>query len=79
MRIVAPVGLIFDVGGCDGDAAFALLGGFVDLVKGDECGFALLCELLCNCSGKGCLSMVNVTNRPDVDMWLCPLEFLFSH
>ena len=79
MRIVALVGLIFDVGGCDRDAALALLGRLVDLVKRNELGLALLCKLLCNRCGKGRFPMVYVTNRPDIYMWLCPLEFLFSH
>jgi len=35
--------------------------------------------LLCNRCGKGRLPMVNVTNRPHIYMWLCPLEFLLSH
>ena len=79
MSIVALVGLIFDMRGGDCDAAFAFLRRLVDLVKRDECCFALLRQLLRNCSRKGCLPMVDVTNRTDVYMWLRPLEFLFSH
>ena len=36
MRVMAPVGLVFDVRGRDRDAAFAFFGRLVDLVKGDE-------------------------------------------
>ena len=39
--VVAGFGLVFDVGGADGDAAFAFFGGFVDGAV-----FEVVCEAL---------------------------------
>ena len=44
MRVVARGGLVLDVRRCDRDPSGALLGGLVDLVKGDGLGVAGLGE-----------------------------------
>ena len=58
--------------------AFTLFGRLVDLVKWNELGLALFCKLLGDCGGE-VVAMVDVTDRPNVHMWLRPLEFLLSH
>ena len=77
--IVPLGGLVLDVGRGDGDAAFALLGGLVDLVEGGEVGEALVGEDLGDGRGQRGLAVVDVADRADVDVGLVPLELLLGH
>ena len=80
MGVVALLGLVYDVGNGDRDAALALLGRFVDLVKGDlliaGAGFG---QHLGDRRCQGRLAMVNVPDRPHVHMRLRSLKLLLCH
>ncbi len=81
VSVVALPGLVLDVGNVDGDAALTLLGSLVDGVEGSEVGVAALGlrEDLGDSSGQGGLTVVNVTNRTDVYMWLRTIKLLLGH
>jgi len=63
---VPVLGLVFDVGDGDGDAALPLLGRLVDLVERREVGQALGRQHLRDGRGQGGLPVVDVADRPDV-------------
>ena len=81
VRVVALVGLVLDVRGGDGDAALALFRSLVDrreiavLVGATE----TIAQDLGDRRGQRRLSMVDVTDRADVEMRLSPLELLLGH
>ena len=77
--VVPLLGLVLDVGGGDGDAALALLGSVVDHVEGLELGPAPGGQNLGDGGGQGRLAVVDVTDRPDVDMGLGSFKFGFGH
>src|SRR5262249_59032263 len=79
VRVMALVGLIFDVRGRDGDTARLLFRGLVDLVVGRESSAALLGQNLGDRRCERGLAMVDVTDRADIAMGLGSLEFLFGH
>ena len=79
VRIVAVGGLVLDVSGIDGDAALPFLGSLVNGVIRHEAGIAAHRKHLGDRGGKGCLSVVDVTNRSDVDVRLATLKFLLAH
>ena len=81
MRVVALVGLVLDVRDVDGDTALTLLGSLVDLVEGGE-GVqlgVLVVQNLGDRSGQRRLTVVDVTDRSDVDVRLGPLELGLGH
>jgi hypothetical protein len=70
------------MGDVDGDAPLLLLGRLVDLVEGGEGGLArgvALGQGLGDGGGERRLAMVDVTNRADVDVGFCAVEFFFGH
>ena len=77
--VVAGVGLVLDVGDGDGDAALALFGGVVDRIEGPVLGVALQGEVLGDRRGQARLAVVDVADRPDVDVRLGALELLLGH
>jgi hypothetical protein len=77
--VVALLGLVLDVGDGDGDAALALLGRLIDLVKGGVLGFARRRQDLGDRRGQRRLAVVNVPNRPHVHMRLAPHKLLLRH
>ena len=79
VRVVAVVGLVLHVRDGDRDAALLLLRRLVDLVEGREVGQALLGQHLGDRGGERGLAVVDVTDRPDVDVRLGPLELLLRH
>ena len=79
VRVVAVVGLVFDVRGRDGDAARLLFRRLVDLVVGGEGRAAGLGQHLGDRRGQRRLAVVDVTDRADIAMRLVAVEFLFGH
>ena len=77
--IVAGVGLVLHVGGVDGDAALALLGGLVDAGIILVLGLALQGQPLGDGGGQGGLAVVNVADGADVDVGLGTLKLLLGH
>src|SRR5262249_56220759 len=65
--------------GGDGDGARLLLRRLVDLVVGGELGLALFGQNLGDRRGQRRLSVVHVSDRPNVAMRLRTLEFRFGH
>jgi len=79
---VVPVsGLIFGVGSCDRDAAFALFGRVVDVfeVFGGNVQLGVVRQNLRNRRCEGRLPMVDVPNRADVNVRLGPVKDLLRH
>ena len=74
VSVVTLVGLVLNVSGGNGDTALALLGSAVDLVVSLELCLTLLCKNFGNGSGKGSLTMVNVTDGTHVHVGLGALE-----
>ena len=62
VRVVSVIGLVFDVCGGDGYAAFALLGGFVDGGVFEEVGVALFGLAFGDCGGKGGLFILSIVS-----------------
>ena len=79
MRVVPLVGLVLDVGDRDGDAALALLGRLVDLVKGGILGLARAGQHLGDRRRQRRLAVVNVPDRAHVHMRLVPHKLLLRH
>src|SRR3954453_108119 len=77
--VVAVVGLVLDVRRRDRDAARLLLRRVVDLLEGAGLTAVLLGEHLGDRSGQRRLAVVDVTDGPDIDMRLVPLELLLRH
>jgi hypothetical protein len=67
------------VGDRDRDAALALLGRVVDRVEGAVLGLALQGEVLGDGRGEARLAVVDMADRPDVDVRLGALELLLCH
>src|SRR5207248_4284356 len=79
VRVVALHRLVLDVSGRDRDAALSLLGCLVDLVERHGLSQALLrLDQRYRCSQSG-LAVIDVTDRSNVYVRLCSLEFRFSH
>ncbi len=79
MRIVALRGLVFDVGGGDGDAARLLFRRLVDLVVGGVGRAAGFRQYLGDRRRQRRLAVVDVTDRADIAMRLVAVEFFLSH
>ncbi len=77
--VVAAVGLVLDVGDRDGDPALALLGRVVDRIEGAILGLALQGQVLGDRGGQTRLAVVDVADRPNVDVRLVALELLLGH
>ena len=77
--IVTGIGLIFNVCGVDGDTAFSFFWRLIDIFElGVRC-FTFECEDCCDRSGGSGLTMVDVTDGTDVNMWFCTLVLFFCH
>src|SRR5690606_171836 len=81
VRVVTLLGLVLDVRDLNGDAALFFLRRLVDLVERRE--RVQLRVLVVQHLGDGCrergLAVVNVTDGPDVDVRLVPLELRLRH
>src|SRR2546423_140143 len=77
---IMPFGrLVLDVRCGDGDSSLALLGCLVDLVERHGLSQALLrLDQRYRCGQSG-LAVIDVTDRSNVYVRLCSLEFRFSH
>jgi hypothetical protein len=81
VRVVTLLGLVLHVGDVDRDTTLTLFGRVVDLVERArlvECG-VLVMQDLGDSRGQRGLAVVNVTNGPDVDVRLRPLELRLRH
>src|SRR6201995_2418842 len=79
--VVTLLGLVLHVGDVDRDTALTLFGRVVDLVERTrlvECR-ELVMQNLGDSRGQRGLAVVNVTNGPDVDVRLRPLELRLRH
>ena len=79
MRVVALLGLVFDVRGRDGDAARLFFRRLVDLVIGGEGRAAGLRQHLGDRRRQRRLAVVDVTDRADIAMRLVAQEFFLGH
>ena len=79
VRVVALLGLVLHMGDRDCDSARLLFRCLVDLVEGLELSQAFLRQDFRDGSRQRRLAMVDVTDRPDVEVRLGPLEFLLRH
>ena len=81
VRVVALVGLVLHVCDVDGDTALTLFRRIVDLVE--RLRLVQVGELVMqhfgDRRGQGGLAVVNVTDGPDVDVGLGPLELRLRH
>jgi hypothetical protein len=77
--VVTLVGLVFDVGNGDGDAAGTLFGGVVDRVERAELGFALERQHLRDGRRQGRLAVIHMPDRPHIYVRLRPLKFRLRH
>ena len=79
--VVPLLGLVLHVGDVDRDATRLLLGSLVDVIEGRrlvQVGELVVQNLRNSRSQRG-LAVVNVTNGPDVDVRLRPLELRLRH
>ena len=76
--VVALLGLVLDVRDGDGDAALALFGRFVNLVKGDVPSVGLG-QHFGDGGRQRRFAVVNVSNRAHVHVGLRSLKFLLRH
>jgi len=76
---VAFVTLILHVGGGDGDAAFALFGGVVDLVVGFDLAAELGGQDLGQGRGERGLAVIDVADGADVEVRFGACEFFLGH
>ena len=81
VRVVALLGLVLDVRDRDRDAALTLLGSVVDLIERTRLvqRRVLVVQNLGDCCSQRGLAVVNVTDGPDVDVRLRPLELRLRH
>ena len=79
VRVVAGVGLIFDVRCRNGDSALALFRRLVDVGEVDGFTAAMLGQHLGDGGRQRRLAMVDVPNGADVAVRLVPLEFSLRH
>ena len=79
VSVVAGVGLVLDVRDGDRDTALALFRSLVDLIERREVGEAFRGLALGDSGRKGGLTVVDVADRTDVDVWLGALELLLRH
>ncbi len=79
MRIVALGCLVLYMGGVNGDTAGLFFRGFVNLIVGNFRGSACSCNYGGEGCGQGRLTVVDMTNRTYVYMWLVALKFLLCH
>jgi len=80
VSIVTVCGLILNVSGIDGDTSFLFLGSRVDsIISLDLDGGVCQSQNLGDSSGKRGLTMVNVTDCANVNMWLVTFKFCLSH
>ena len=79
VSIVTLLGLILNVSGVDGDAAFLLFGSLIDAVISLELGLALQGQPLGDSGGQSGLAVVNVADGANVNMGLGSFKFLLSH
>jgi hypothetical protein len=78
--VVAVRRLVFDVSRGDGDPARLLLRSLVDLVEaGERRSGSLLRENLRDGRRQRCFSMIDESDRADVDVRLVELELQLSH
>ena len=81
VRVVTLLGLVLDVGDVDRDTTSLLFRRLVDLVEGArlvQIGVLVVQNLGDRCGQRG-LAVVNVTDGPDVDVRLRPLELRLRH
>ena len=79
MRIVAPPRLVLHVRRIDRDPALALLRRLIDLVKGHELRQLPTGQHLGDRRRQGRLPMIDMPDRPHIDMWLLPLKPRLRH
>src|SRR6202023_1388179 len=79
VRIVARGALVLDVRRGDGDAALALFRRLVDLVERHELRPSLGRQHLGDRRRQRRLAVIDVADRPDVDVRLLTLELLLAH
>src|SRR5580693_9044999 len=77
--VMPLVGLVFDVGGGNGDAARFLFRRLVDLVVGRIGRLALLGQYLGDRRRQRRLAVIDVTDGADIAMRLVAVEFFFGH
>ena len=77
--IVTGFGLIFNVCGVDGDAAFTFFRSFIDHGVVHEFCAAAFSQNLGDSCGQGGLAMVNVTDGADIQMGFSSFIFSFCH
>ena len=74
--------LIFNVCGVDGDSTLALFWSFIDVCKIDNlvsCGRMFFCQSLGDSRSESGFTVIDVTDRADIDMRFASIEFLFCH
>ena len=79
VSIVAVSRLVLNVRSVDRDTTLFLLGSVVDGVERAELRQTFLCQNGRDCSGKGGLTVVNVSDGTDVHMRFRTVEFFFCH
>ena len=79
VRVVALFGLVFDVGGVDGDTAFLFFRSVVDFIVLLHITAIALGLAHGDSGGQSGFAVVNVADGADVDMGFRPLECFFCH
>ena len=80
VRVVPVFGLVFDVGGRNGDSALLFFRGGIDFVVSlDITASHFLRKDHCDRCGESGLSMVNVADRTDIHVRLGPFKLFFGH
>ena len=77
--IVPRFGLVLDVGDVDRDAARLLFGRVVDRVVGPVLGLPVHRQDFRDRRRQRGLTVIDVSDGPDVHMWLIALEFFLTH
>ena len=79
VRVVPRLRLVFHVGDRDGDPALFLFRRLVNRVEFHHLRLAQFRKHLGDTTRQRGLPVVHVTNRPNVHVRLCPLEFFLRH
>jgi hypothetical protein len=79
MSVVPVFGLIFDVGDCDGDAAFLFFRSIIDRIERTLIRKTLFVKDHRDRAGQSGLAVIHMTNGSDIHVRFCAFKLFFRH